>query len=122
MSFSLPRFLRHIRPSDLGDYFEQRDIQFPEHLDWSAVAAKLLPSLKAAIEALPDVQRERVLDDGAATKFRSALRRAAIQPISSCSKLTCGRYSGTLMAPGASSRSMRSSGERAESGAARERE
>jgi hypothetical protein len=63
MSFSLPRFLRHIRPSDLGDYFEQRDIRFPERLDWSAVPAKLLASLKAAIEALPDAQRERVLDD-----------------------------------------------------------
>jgi hypothetical protein len=63
MSFSLPRFLRHIRPSDLGDYFEQRDIRFPERLDWSAVPAKLLACLKAAIEALPDEQRERVLED-----------------------------------------------------------
>jgi hypothetical protein len=63
MSFSLPRFLRHIRPSDLGDYFEQRDIRFPERVDWNAVPAKLLACLKAAIEALPDLQRERVLDD-----------------------------------------------------------
>jgi hypothetical protein len=59
----MPRFLRHIRPSDLGDYFEQRDIRFPERVDWNAVPAKLLACLKAAIEALPDVQRERVLDD-----------------------------------------------------------
>jgi hypothetical protein len=63
MSFSLPRLLRHIRPSDLGDYFEQRDIRFPERVDWNAVPAKLLACLKAAIEALPDLQRERVLDD-----------------------------------------------------------
>jgi hypothetical protein len=63
MSFSLPRFLRHIRPSDLGDYFEHRDIKFPERVDWNAVPAKLLACLKAAIEALPDLQRERVLDD-----------------------------------------------------------
>jgi hypothetical protein len=63
MSFSLPRFLRHIRPSDLGDYFEQRDIRFAERVDWNAAPAKLLACLKAAIEALPDLQRERVLDD-----------------------------------------------------------
>jgi hypothetical protein len=63
MSFSLPRFLRHIRPSDLGDYFEQRDIRFPERLDWNAAPAKLLACLKAAIDALPDLQRERVLED-----------------------------------------------------------
>jgi hypothetical protein len=63
MSFSLPRFLRHIRPSDLGDYFQQRDIRLPERVDWNAVPAKLLACLKAAIEALPEFQRERVLDD-----------------------------------------------------------
>jgi hypothetical protein len=63
MSFSLPRFLRHIGPSDLRDYFHQRDIRFPERLNWVAVPAKLLAILKTAIEALPDVQREQVLDD-----------------------------------------------------------
>jgi hypothetical protein len=63
MSFSLPRFLRHIGPSDLKVYFQQRDVRFPERLDWNAVPPKLLAILKAAIEALPDVQRERVLDD-----------------------------------------------------------
>jgi hypothetical protein len=170
MSFSLPRFLRHIRPSDLEDYFEQRDIRFPEPFDRNAAPAKLLACLKAAIEALPDAQRERVFEDferidqltddigqcsllalaeadgallrrfqschgrqahgllallaneeafdralataypsacdpagaGVGTNFRGPLRQAAIQPISSCSKQTCGRYSGNLMAPGAS--------------------
>jgi hypothetical protein len=63
MSFSLPRFLRHIRPSDLEDYFERRDIRFPEGLDWNAAPARLLACLKAAIEALPDAQREGILDD-----------------------------------------------------------
>jgi hypothetical protein len=63
MSFSLPRFLRHIRPSDLEDYFEQRDIRFPEPFDRNAAPAKLLACLKAAIEALADAQRERVFDD-----------------------------------------------------------
>jgi hypothetical protein len=63
MSFSLPRFLRHIQPSDLEDYFEQRGIKLPERLDWNASPAKLLPCLMAAIEALPNLQRERVLDD-----------------------------------------------------------
>jgi hypothetical protein len=60
MSFSLPRFIRHVRSSDLGDYFEQRDIRFPERIDWNAVPAKLLV---VAIEALPHLQRECVLDD-----------------------------------------------------------
>jgi hypothetical protein len=63
MSFSLPRFLRHIRSSDLRAYFEQRDIRFSEPLDWNAVPVKLFGWLKAAIEALPDIQRDRVLDD-----------------------------------------------------------
>jgi hypothetical protein len=63
MSFSLPRFLRHIRPSDLKDYFERRDISLLEPFDWNAAPAKLLACLKAAIEALPDAQRERVFDD-----------------------------------------------------------
>jgi hypothetical protein len=63
MSFSLPRFLRHIRPSDLEDYFEQRDIRFPARLDWKATPAKSYAGLKAAIEALPDIQRERVFND-----------------------------------------------------------
>jgi hypothetical protein len=63
MSFSLPRFLRYIRPSDLEEYFERRGIRFPERLDWNAASAKLMVCLKAAIEALPDAQRERVLDD-----------------------------------------------------------
>jgi hypothetical protein len=39
------------------------DIRFPERVEWNAVPAKLLACLKAAIEALPDLQRERVLDD-----------------------------------------------------------
>jgi hypothetical protein len=63
MSFSLPRFLRHIRPSDLEDYFEQRDIRFPVRLNWNAAPAKSHACLKAAIEALPDMQCERVFDD-----------------------------------------------------------
>jgi hypothetical protein len=63
MSFSLPRFLRHIRPSDLQDYFRQRDIRFQERVDWNAGPTKLMACLKVAIEALPDLQRERVLDD-----------------------------------------------------------
>jgi hypothetical protein len=63
MGLNLPRFLRHIPPSDLEDYFEQRGIRFPERPDWNAAPAKLLACLMAAIEALPIRQRERVLDD-----------------------------------------------------------
>jgi hypothetical protein len=63
MSFSLPRFLRHIRPSDLQDYFAERDIGLPECPDWNAPPAKFLTCLQAAIDSLPDAQREQVLDD-----------------------------------------------------------
>jgi hypothetical protein len=63
MGFNLPRFLRHIRPSDLEGYFEQRGIRFPERLNWNGAPAKLLACLLAAIEALTDVQKELVLDD-----------------------------------------------------------
>ena len=158
-----------IRPSDLEDYFEQRDIRFPARLDWKAAPAKSYACLKAAIEALPDMHRERVFDDferidqltddigqcsllavaepdgGLLRRFqhlsrasgprlagiagergsirpctcdrlcrahavrpklerlpiRGPLRQAAIR-LSSCSKQTCARYSGNLMAPGAS--------------------
>jgi hypothetical protein len=63
MSFSLPRFLRHIRLSDLKDYFDLRAIRFPEDLDWKASPARLSACLKPAIEGLPDAERERVFDD-----------------------------------------------------------
>jgi hypothetical protein len=63
MSFSLPRFLRHIRPLDLQDYFVQRDIGFLECPDWNASPMKFLTCLQAAIDSLPDAQRDRVLDD-----------------------------------------------------------
>src|SRR5262249_16975940 len=39
------------------------DIRLPERLDWNLVPAKLLACLRDAIEALPDLERERVLDD-----------------------------------------------------------
>ncbi len=63
MSFSLPRFLRYVRPSDLEEYFERRDIRFPDSIDWNAASTKFRACLTNAIEALPDSQRDRALDD-----------------------------------------------------------
>jgi hypothetical protein len=63
MSFSLPHFLRRIQPSDLQGYFSARAIDFPEPIDWTAKSADLLSSVKAAIEALPERERERVFED-----------------------------------------------------------
>jgi hypothetical protein len=63
MSFSLPRFLRRMQSSDLQRYFATRDISFPEQVDWTVKPVALLVSLKAAIEALPERERERVFED-----------------------------------------------------------
>ena len=63
MSFSLPRFLRRIQASDLQGYFCARAIHFSEPIDWTAKPADLLSSVKAAIEALPERERERVFED-----------------------------------------------------------
>jgi hypothetical protein len=63
MSFSLPRFLRRMQSSDLQRYFATRNISFPEQVDWTAKPVALLVSLKAAIEALPERERERVFED-----------------------------------------------------------
>jgi hypothetical protein len=63
MSFSLPRFLRRMQPSELQTYFAVRDITFSEQVDWIAKPEALLHSLKAAIEALPERAREQVFAD-----------------------------------------------------------
>jgi hypothetical protein len=63
MSFSLPRFLRRMQPSDLQRYFAARDIPFSEQFEWTAKPAAFLDSLKAAIDSLPERDRERVFED-----------------------------------------------------------
>jgi hypothetical protein len=63
MSFSLPRFLRRAQPSDMQRYFAARDIPFSEQVDWTAKPVGLLVSMKAAIESLPERDRERVFED-----------------------------------------------------------
>ena len=63
MSFSLPRFLRRVQPSDLQGYFGARAILFSEQVDWTAKTAALVVSVKAAIEALSEREREQVFED-----------------------------------------------------------
>jgi hypothetical protein len=63
MSFSLPRFLRRMQPSDLHGYFSARAIHFSEPIDWTAQPADLPTSVKAAIESLPEGAREQVFED-----------------------------------------------------------
>ncbi len=63
MSFSLPRFLRRIEPSDLQDYFSAQAIDFSEPIDWKARPAAFAESVKTAIETLPERERERVFED-----------------------------------------------------------
>lgn len=63
MTFSLPRFLRRMQSSDLQTYFTARDIRFSEQVEWTGKPEALLHSLKAAIEALPEKERERTFED-----------------------------------------------------------
>src|ERR1700730_5446314 len=63
MSVSLPRFLRRMQSSDLQRYFAARDIPFSEQVDWTAKPVALLVSMKAAIESLPEREREQVFED-----------------------------------------------------------
>jgi hypothetical protein len=63
MSFSLPRFLRRVQPSDLQRYFAARDIPLSEQINWTAKPVALLVSMKAAIESLPEREREQVFED-----------------------------------------------------------
>ena len=63
MSFSLPRFLRRVQPSDLQRYFSARAILFSEPIDWTAKSSALVDSVKTAIEVLPERDRERVFED-----------------------------------------------------------
>jgi len=63
MSFSLPRFLRRVQPSDLQRYFSARAIHFSEPIDWTAKSSVLVDSMKAAIESLSEREREQVFED-----------------------------------------------------------
>jgi len=63
MSFSLPRFLRRVQPSDLQRYFSARAILFSEPINWTAKSSALVDSVKTAIEVLPESDRERVFED-----------------------------------------------------------
>lgn len=64
MSFSLPRFLRRMQPSDLQQYFGARDILLSKQVDWTVKSsADLLNSVKAAIDSLPELEREQVFED-----------------------------------------------------------
>jgi len=63
MSFSLPRFLRRVQPSDLQGYVRARAILFSEQVDWTAKSSAVVDSVKTAIEVLPEREREQVFED-----------------------------------------------------------
>jgi hypothetical protein len=63
MNFSLPRFLRRMQSSDLQTYFTARDILVSGQVEWTAKPGVLLDSLTAAIEGLPEREREPVFED-----------------------------------------------------------
>jgi hypothetical protein len=63
MSFSLPRFVRRVQPSDLQGYFRARAILLSERVDWTAKSSVLVESVKTAIEVLSEREREQVFED-----------------------------------------------------------
>jgi hypothetical protein len=63
MSFSLPRFVRRVQPSDLQGYFGARAILLSERVDWTAKSSVLVESVKTAIEVLSEREREQVFED-----------------------------------------------------------
>ena len=52
-----------MQPSDLHGYFGARAILFSEQVDWTAKSSALVESVKTAIEALTERERERVFED-----------------------------------------------------------
>jgi hypothetical protein len=63
MAFSLPQFLRRTPRDSLKSYFAFRSITLAVDVDWSAAQRAFLDALRAAIENLPDGERERVFQD-----------------------------------------------------------
>ena len=63
MAFNLPQFLRRTPRDSLRSYFAFRSITLAVDVDWSAAQRAFLDVLRAAVENLPDGERERVFQD-----------------------------------------------------------
>ena len=63
MAFNLPQFLRRTPRDSLKSYFAFRSIALAVGVDWSAAQRAFLDALRAAVENLPDGERERVYQD-----------------------------------------------------------
>ena len=63
MAFNLPQFLRRTPRDSLKSYFAFRSIGLAVGFDWSAAQRVFLDALRAAVENLPDGERERVYQD-----------------------------------------------------------
>jgi hypothetical protein len=63
MAFNLPQFLRRTPRDSLRNYFAFRSITLAVDVDWSAAHRAFLDVLRAAVENLPDGERERVFQD-----------------------------------------------------------
>jgi hypothetical protein len=63
MSFSLPRFLGRTPSESLEPYFAARGFSGFDAVEWRAKPKQFLRVLLAAIEALPEQEREHVFDD-----------------------------------------------------------
>jgi hypothetical protein len=63
MAFNLPQFLRRTPRDSLKSYFAFRSIAPAVEFDWSAAQRVFIDALRAAVENLPDGERERVYQD-----------------------------------------------------------
>jgi hypothetical protein len=63
MGLSLPNFLRRTPPTALEHYFADRGFSGLSGIDWESKPQLLLDRLLAAIDTLPEQEREHVFDD-----------------------------------------------------------
>src|SRR6476661_6409441 len=63
MSFNLPKFLRRTPTESLRTYFDERGLEPLAEIQREASGRELIEDLRAAIERLPDSERERVYND-----------------------------------------------------------
>jgi len=63
MSFNLPKFLRRTPTESLRTYFDERRLEPLAEIQREASGRELIEDLRAAIERLPDSERERIYND-----------------------------------------------------------
>lgn len=78
------RLLRNTPGSELQAYFAQRPVEFPEPVDWTGSNGALVKPVLKAIDALSEIERERIrLDFERADRMTSDVGQTALMDIAS---------------------------------------